>query len=71
MGSVLWDRSLNCGKRMGYKLQVIEEREKVTVITKETENNYVSIKGTLVSDFKFSHSIYGEKFYLVYLRAER
>ena len=43
----------------------------MTVITKETENNYVSIKGTLVSEFKFSHSSYGEKFYLVYLRAER
>lgn len=38
---------------------------------KETKNNYAELKGTIVSDFKFSHEIFGEKFYTVYVSCER
>ena len=29
------------------------------------ENNQVSIMGEIVSDFRFSHEVYGEGFYMV------
>lgn len=35
------------------------------------ENNRVTISGEIVSDFVFSHEVYGEKFYTAYLSAER
>ena len=35
------------------------------------ENNQVSIVGTVVSDFQYSHEVYGEGFYMVDVRVER
>ena len=38
---------------------------------KVIENNQVVIMGEIVSDFTFSHEIYGEGFYMVDVRVER
>jgi len=38
---------------------------------KVIENNQVTIMGEIVSDFSFSHEIYGEGFYLVDIRVKR
>ena len=38
---------------------------------KVIENNQVAIMGEIVSDFTFSHEIYGEGFYMVDVRVER
>ena len=35
------------------------------------ENNQVSIVGTIVSDFRYSHEVYGEGFYMVDLEVNR
>ena len=35
------------------------------------ENNQVTIAGKIVSDFEFSHEVYGEGFYMVDVRVER
>ena len=35
------------------------------------ENNQVSIVGEIVSDFRFSHEVYGEGFYLVDISVNR
>lgn len=37
----------------------------------EVTNNVVSVAGTLVGDFVFSHEIYGEKFYTALVDVER
>lgn len=34
-------------------------------------NNQVNIYGEVVSDFTFSHEVYGEGFYMVYLSVKR
>lgn len=39
--------------------------------TKKFENNQVTISGEIVSDFRFSHEVYGEGFYLAYLAVNR
>ena len=38
---------------------------------KVMENNQVSVMGTIVSDFEFSHQIFGEGFYMVDMMVER
>ena len=38
---------------------------------KVMENNQVSVMGTIVSDFEFSHEIYGEGFYMVDIMVDR
>ena len=38
---------------------------------KVMENNQVSVMGTIVSDFEFSHQIFGEGFYMVDIMVER
>ena len=35
------------------------------------ENNQVTIAGRIVSDFEFSHEVYGEGFYLFKISSER
>lgn len=35
------------------------------------ENNRVTISGEIISEFEFSHEVYGEKFYTAYLSTER
>ena len=35
------------------------------------ENNQVSIMGEIVSDFRFSHEVYGEGFYMVDVAVNR
>ena len=35
------------------------------------ENNQVSIVGTIVSDFRYSHEVYGEGFYMVDISVNR
>ena len=35
------------------------------------ENNQVSIVGEIVSDFRFSHEVYGEGFYMVDVSVSR
>lgn len=35
------------------------------------ENNRVTIRGEIVSEFSFSHELFGEKFYTAYLSTER
>lgn len=38
---------------------------------KVMENNRVTVIGTIVSDFTFSHAVFGEGFYLVDLSVSR
>ena len=38
---------------------------------KVLENNQVSIVGEIVSDFEFSHEVYGEGFYMVEVAVSR
>ena len=38
---------------------------------KGMENNRVTVIGTIVSEFVFSHAVYGEGFYLVELSVNR
>ena len=35
------------------------------------ENNQVSIVGTVISDFRYSHEVYGEGFYMVDISVNR
>ena len=41
------------------------------MVTNYTENNYLSLIGTIISEKKFSHEIYGESFYLFNLEVPR
>ena len=41
------------------------------MVTNYTENNYLSLIGTIISEKKFSHEIYGESFYLFNLEVSR
>lgn len=46
-------------------------REKHKMIDKVIENNRVTIMGEIVSDFKYSHEVYGEGFYIVDVSVNR
>lgn len=35
------------------------------------ENNQVTVSGEIVSDFRFSHEVYGERFYMAYIKVDR
>jgi len=50
---------------------VIRGREKKFMADKIFENNQVSIVGEIVSDFRFSHEVYGEGFYVVDVAVNR
>ena len=41
------------------------------MVTNYTENNYLSLIGTIISEKRFSHEIYGESFYLFDLEVPR
>lgn len=41
------------------------------MMDKVIENNQVTVMGTIVSDFEFSHEIFGEGFYMVDIMVER
>ena len=41
------------------------------MIDKVIENNRVSIIGKIVSDFRFSHEVFGEGFYIVDVSVDR
>ena len=41
------------------------------MIDKVIENNRVSIIGEIVSEFKFSHEVFGEGFYIVDVSVDR
>ena len=60
---------------MQYIRIVVEESEDVEGRTKMTdkviENNQVTVMGEVVSNFSYSHEIYGEGFYMVDLRCTR
>ena len=43
----------------------------IQMVDKVIENNRVSIIGEIVSDFKFSHQVYGEGFYIVDVSVNR
>lgn len=51
----------NAGRRKGEKFMA----------DKIFENNQVSIVGTIVSDFRYSHEVYGEGFYMVDVSVNR
>ena len=51
----------NAGRRKGEKFMA----------DKIFENNQVSIVGTIVSDFQYSHEVYGEGFYMVDVSVNR
>lgn len=40
-------------------------------MSREQENNKVTLSGEIVSNFEFSHEVYGEKFYTAMLASER
>lgn len=40
-------------------------------MNREQENNQVTLSGEIVSNFKFSHEVYGEGFYIAMLASER
>lgn len=40
-------------------------------MSERIENNKLTISGKIVSDFAFSHEVFGEKFYIAYLSTER
>ena len=40
-------------------------------MSKEQKNNKVTLSGEIVSNFEFSHEVYGEEFYTVMLASER
>lgn len=48
-----------------------ERREKYIMLDKVIENNRVSIIGEVVSEFQFSHEVFGEGFYLVNVSVDR
>lgn len=37
----------------------------------EVQNNKAALTGTIVSDFEYSHEMYGEKFYTVFIESQR
>ncbi len=51
----------NAGRRKGEKFMA----------DKIFENNQVSILGTIISDFRYSHEVYGEGFYMVEVSVNR
>ena len=60
---------------MQYIKIVVEESEDVEGRTKMTdkviENNQVTVMGEVVSNFSYSHEIYGEGFYMVDIKCTR
>ena len=50
---------------------MIRGREKKFMADKIFENNQVSIVGEIVSDFRFSHEVYGEGFYMMEVSVRR
>ena len=57
-------------KFLGLDTIVFEEKEN-KMTDKVIENNQVVVMGTIVSDFMYSHEIFGEGFYMVDIEVER
>jgi len=49
----------------------MRKKGETTVTDKVIENNQVTVMGEIVSDFTFSHEIFGEGFYLVDVKVQR
>ena len=49
----------------------MRKKGETTVTDKVIENNQVTVMGEIVSDFTFSHEIFGEGFYMVDVRVQR
>lgn len=47
------------------------ERSRTIMTDKILDNNQVSIAGEVISDFEYSHGVFGEGFYVVKVRVER
>jgi len=47
------------------------EKGEIYMVDKVIENNKVSIVGEIVSDFRYSHEVFGEGFYLVDISVDR
>lgn len=48
-----------------------EERSRTIMTDKILDNNQVSIAGEVMTDFEYSHEVFGEGFYVVKVRVER
>lgn len=51
--------------------KVVKRRETRAMVDKVIENNRVSIMGVIVSDFEYSHEVFGEGFYIVDVSVNR
>lgn len=49
----------------------MRKKGETTVTDKVIENNQVTVMGEIVSDFSFSHEIFGEGFYMVDVKVQR
>ena len=49
----------------------MRKKGETTVTDKVMENNQVTVMGEIVSDFSFSHEIFGEGFYMVDVKVQR
>ncbi len=49
----------------------VRKKGETTVTDKVIENNQVTVMGEIVSDFSFSHEIFGEGFYMVDVKVQR
>ena len=59
------------GKNTFEKNILQKEGRKIFMADKMFENNQVSIIGEIVSDFQFSHEVYGEGFYMMEVSVRR
>ena len=50
--------------------QRLVQKGEAHMIDKIIENNRVSIVGEIVSEFRYSHEVFGEGFYMVYVSVD-
>ena len=58
-------------KSIKIKVQIKKIREEKNLDTNYLENNYLTLVGKVTGEKKFSHEIYGERFYVFNLEVER
>jgi len=58
-------------KRNAFRISLRGKKGETTVTDKVIENNQVTVMGEIVSDFSFSHEIFGEGFYMVDVKVQR
>ena len=56
---------------LGFAKKIIIANNVGALADKIFENNQVSIIGEIVSDFQYSHEVYGEGFYMVFGYGDR